>query len=92
MVKQTRKITAQMSCSTRLLVAKRLDRYCGSVMASLGLLGSMLGFTGEQQALMIAIYIAIDSFGTACNVTGDGALTMILSGYVRKHNVSEQKV
>lgn len=51
----------------------------GSVMASLGLLGSMLGFTGEQQALMIAIYIAIDSFGTACNVTGDGAIALIIN-------------
>lgn len=50
----------------------------GCVMASLGLLGSMLGFTGEQQALMIAIYIAIDSFGTACNVTGDGAIALII--------------
>ena len=51
----------------------------GCVMASLGLLGSMLGFTGEQQALMIAIYIAIDSFGTACNVTGDGAIALIIN-------------
>ena len=46
----------------------------GAIMAALGLLGSMLGFTDTQQALMIALYIAMDSFGTACNVTVDGAL------------------
>lgn len=50
----------------------------GAIMASLGLLQSMLGFDAEAQALMIALYIAMDSFGTACNVTGDGAIAVIM--------------
>lgn len=50
----------------------------GAIMASLGLLQSMLGFNQEAQALMIALYIAMDSFGTACNVTGDGAIAIII--------------
>ncbi len=50
----------------------------GAIMASLGLLQSMLGFDQEAQALMIALYIAMDSFGTACNVTGDGAIAIIV--------------
>lgn len=50
----------------------------GAIMASLGLLQSMLGFDAECQALMIALYIAMDSFGTACNVTGDGAIAVII--------------
>lgn len=50
----------------------------GAIMASLGVLASMLGFTENDQALMIALYIAMDSFGTACNVTGDGALALIV--------------
>ena len=49
----------------------------GAIMAALGILQSMLGFNETLQALMIALYIAMDSFGTACNVTGDGALTLI---------------
>lgn len=50
----------------------------GAIMASLGLLSSMLGFTEADNALMIALYIAMDSFGTACNVTGDGAIAQIV--------------
>jgi Na+/H+-dicarboxylate symporter len=50
----------------------------GAIMASLGLLSSMLGFTEADNALMIALYIAMDSFGTACNVIGDGALAQIV--------------
>lgn len=50
----------------------------GAIMASLGLLGSMLGFDQQAQAVMIALYIAMDSFGTACNVTGDGAIAVII--------------
>lgn len=50
----------------------------GAIMASLGLLTSMLGFSDSDCALMIALYIAMDSFGTACNVTGDGALSIIV--------------
>ncbi|MDE6239841.1 MAG: dicarboxylate/amino acid:cation symporter, partial [Muribaculaceae bacterium] len=50
----------------------------GAIMASLGLLSSMLGFTQADNALMIALYIAMDSFGTACNVTGDGFIALII--------------
>jgi Na+/H+-dicarboxylate symporter len=50
----------------------------GAIMAALGLLGSMLGFNETLQALMIALYIAMDSFGTACNVTGDGAIAAVI--------------
>ena len=50
----------------------------GAIMAALGVLQSMLGFDQEAQALMIALYIAMDSFGTACNVTGDGAIAIII--------------
>jgi Na+/H+-dicarboxylate symporter len=53
-------------------------------MASLGLLQSMLGFNEETQALMIALYIAMDSFGTACNVTGDGAIAVIVDRLLGK--------
>ena len=49
----------------------------GAVMAALAPLGGILGFNSDAQALMIALYIAMDSFGTACNVTGDGALAII---------------
>ena len=50
----------------------------GAIMAALGVLQSMLGFDQEAQGLMIALYIAMDSFGTACNVTGDGAIAIIV--------------
>jgi Na+/H+-dicarboxylate symporter len=50
----------------------------GAIMAALGLLGSMLGFSETLQALMIALYISMDSFGTACNVTGDGVLSVVV--------------
>ena len=50
----------------------------GAIMASLGVLASILGFTEADQALMIALYIAMDSFGTACNVTGDGSLALLI--------------
>ncbi len=50
----------------------------GAAMAALGPLAGVLGFDPEAQALMIALYIAMDSFGTACNVTGDGALAVII--------------
>lgn len=50
----------------------------GAIMASLGLLSSMLGFDANMQGLMIALYIAMDSFGTAGNVTGDGAIALIM--------------
>lgn len=50
----------------------------GAIMAALGVLEGMLGFGEMDQALMIALYIAMDSFGTACNVTGDGAIAVII--------------
>ncbi|MBQ0024479.1 MAG: dicarboxylate/amino acid:cation symporter [Bacteroidales bacterium] len=51
----------------------------GAIMASLGLLSSILGFDADMQGLMIALYIAMDSFGTAGNVTGDGAIALIIN-------------
>ena len=51
----------------------------GAVMAALGILESMLGFTQPMISLMIALYIAQDSFGTACNVTGDAALALMVN-------------
>lgn len=58
----------------------------GAIMASLGLLSSILGFSDAQNALMIALYIAMDSFGTACNVTGDGAIAAIIDRFFGKNN------
>lgn len=55
----------------------------GAIMAAVGLLSSMLGFNDDQVALMIAAYIAIDSFGTAANVTGDGAIAMIVNKFAK---------
>ncbi|MBQ7535757.1 MAG: dicarboxylate/amino acid:cation symporter [Stomatobaculum sp.] len=57
----------------------------GTVMASLGLITGVLGFDETGTALMLTIFALQDSFGTACNVTGDGALTLILTGYAEKH-------
>jgi len=56
----------------------------GAIMASLGILQSILGFDESSIALMIALYIAMDSFGTACNVTGDGALAVIVDTFKGK--------
>ena len=56
----------------------------GAIMAALGILDSILGFSSEQQAMMITLYIAMDSFGTACNVKGDGAIALILNKYFTK--------
>lgn len=64
----------------------------GTVMASLGLITGVLGFDPTGTALMLTIFALQDSFGTACNVTGDGALTMILTGYVRRHGIEEQRL
>ena len=50
----------------------------GAIMAALGVIQSILGFDAQQQALMIALYITMDSFGTACNVTGDGVIALIV--------------
>ena len=56
----------------------------GAIMAALGLLASMLGFDETLQGLMIALYITMDSFGTACNVTGDGAIALIVDKIYKK--------
>ena len=64
----------------------------GTVMASLGLITGVLGFDETGSALMLTIFALQDSFGTACNITGDGALTMILSGYADRHNIKEQNL
>lgn len=61
----------------------------GTVMASLGLITGVLGFDATGTALILTVFALQDSFGTACNVTGDGALTMILSGYARKHQIKD---
>ena len=61
----------------------------GTVMASLGLIISVLGFDDTGTGLMLTIFALQDSFGTACNVTGDGALTLMLTGYAKKHNIKE---
>ena len=53
----------------------------GAIMAALGVLGSILGFDAQAQAMMITLYIAMDSFGTACNVTGDGAIALIMNRF-----------
>ncbi|MEG1972923.1 MAG: cation:dicarboxylase symporter family transporter, partial [Oscillospiraceae bacterium] len=62
----------------------------GTVMASLGLITGVLGFGEEGTALMLTIFALQDSFGTACNVTGDGALALILSGYADKKGIKAQ--
>lgn len=64
----------------------------GTVMASLGLITGVLGFDESGTALMLTIFALQDSFGTACNVTGDGALTLMLTGYAKRHHVEKQKL
>ena len=59
----------------------------GAIMASIGLIGLILGFDEDMQGMMIALYIAMDSFGTACNVTGDGAIAMIVDRIFKKSSV-----
>ncbi len=64
----------------------------GTVMASLGLVTGLLGFDGAGTALVLTVFALQDSFGTACNVTGDGALTLILTGYANRHEVADAMV
>ena len=61
----------------------------GAVMAALGILESMLGFDSSMLALMIALYLAQDSFGTACNVTGDGAITILADKLCNREKAAE---
>ena len=64
----------------------------GTVMASLGIVTGVLGLGGDGTALLLAIFALQDSFGTACNITGDGALTLILTGYCEKKGLREQSI
>ena len=63
----------------------------GTVMASLGLITGILLFNDTGTALMLTIFALQDSFGIACNVTGDGALTLMLTGYAKKHHIGKQE-
>ena len=76
----------------RMLFCLLLGVPSGTVMASLGLITGVLGFDESGTALMLTIFALQDSFGTACNVTGDGALTLILTGYAEKHGIKEAKL
>ncbi|WP_026449894.1 dicarboxylate/amino acid:cation symporter [Aequorivita capsosiphonis] len=60
----------------------------GAIMAAVGILQSMLGFNEEMMGLMIALYIAMDSFGTACNVTGDGAISLVVNKIMKEKLVT----
>lgn len=60
----------------------------GAIMAAVGILQSMLGFNEEMLGLMIALYIAMDSFGTACNVTGDGAISIVVNKITKEKLVA----
>lgn len=64
----------------------------GTVMASLGIITGVLKFDSSGTALMLTIFALQDSFGTACNVTGDGALTLMLTGFAKRHHIEEQKI
>ena len=61
----------------------------GAIMAAIGILQSMLGFNEEMIGLMIALYIAMDSFGTACNVTGDGAIALAVDKITKTEAVGK---
>lgn len=64
----------------------------GTVMASLGIITGVLKFDSSGTALMLTIFALQDSFGTACNVTGDGALTLMLTGYAKRHHVESRNI
>lgn len=60
----------------------------GAIMAAIAILQSILGFNEEMIGLMIALYIAMDSFGTACNVTGDGAIALVVDKITKERGVA----
>lgn len=60
-------------------------------MASLGIVTGVLLFDDAGTAMILAIFALQDSFGTACNITGDGALTLFLTGFAEKHGIKEVK-
>jgi len=64
----------------------------GAIMAALGVLAAMLGFGEQEQALMIALYITMDNFGTACNVTGDGAIALVIDKLFNKKVVLRKEL
>lgn len=59
----------------------------GAIMAALGIIQSMLGFNEQMIGWMITVYIAVDSLGTACNVTGDGAIALIMDKWAETPRV-----
>ena len=63
----------------------------GCIMAALAPLASILGFDADAQALMIALYIAMDSFGTACNVTGDGAIALVIDKMFGRKDANDKE-
>ncbi|MDR1522869.1 MAG: dicarboxylate/amino acid:cation symporter [Endomicrobium sp.] len=64
----------------------------GTVIASLGLITSILGFDSNATVLVLSIFALQDSFGTACNITGDGALTLILTKFIDHFKVNKKLV
>ena len=64
----------------------------GTVLASLGIVVSVLGFNDAGTAMLIAIFALQDSFGTACNITGDGALALITDTFMKRHNKEEDSM
>jgi len=62
------------------------------VLASLGIVVSVLGFNDAGTAMLIAIFALQDSFGTACNITGDGALALITDTFMKRHNKEEDSI
>ena len=69
----------------RILAQELVCAMGGTVMAPLGLITGILGFDASGTALMLAVFALQDSFGTACNVTGDGALTLMLEGLFNRN-------
>ena len=81
------------SIDNRIQIYTNLINYLTSVSYThLGLIISVLGFDETGTALILTIFALQDSFGTACNVTGDGALTMILTGFAEKHKIEHKTV
>ena len=62
----------------------------GVLMASVGLLESIMGFSPEQTALVMTLYLALDGYGPACNVTGDGAIALITDRIFGKKTLKQQ--
>lgn len=76
----------------RILFCLLLSVSSGTVLASLGLITGVLSFDESGPALMLTLFVLQDSFRTACNVSGDGALPLILTGYAEKYGIKEAKL